>query len=193
MRTWLWPFRIARVYPCTPANSASNPPVARMFEKPIPGEQSARLTAANVWRFQQQISLAPTGRILKPHLQAAKVQRGVYVNRAMEPSQFRPSPRGQESDARLRACLRRGSPARVVKGSLPRSALKEPSPGFPNPIFRPSNANGNQPGWERIGAGDGHFHFGEIFGMKRQKAVGIGESAAESAAEGRRHRRRSSR
>jgi len=63
----------------------------------------------------------------------------------MEPSRFRPSPRGQEREACKPACFRRGSQARVVKGSLPRSAVKEPSPGFPNPIFRPSNADGDQP------------------------------------------------
>jgi hypothetical protein len=28
-------------------------------------------------------------------------------------------------------------------------------------MFRPSNANGNQPGWERIGDGDGYFTLGE--------------------------------
>jgi hypothetical protein len=91
-------------------------------------------TGASATVFTRFCSLCRSARLRNP-LRAGKRgyrRSACILGWSMGPSRFRPSARGQEHEACKPACLRRGSHARVVKGSLPRSAIKEPSPGFPN-------------------------------------------------------------
>lgn len=67
----------------------------------------------------------------------------VCVNRAMEPSQFRPIHRAGEGamHAGVHASAVEAMPG-WSRGPYPGGGERNLLHGFPNPIFRPSNANG---------------------------------------------------